>query len=186
MFQEKTDAIPMLNTLRARYRVLRRRGHNWLANHPRLWHWLFITGCLRGGAEAAARGVAVGLFIGLTPTVGIQTILMILCCIILGANFPVAFAMSWLSNPITMAPLYWGFHQLGKFLQGLAPFARNPLPDWMLDGTVAAMLFTFLGSLLVAVPFAVGGYLFSHWLHRFLLARRRARKARKDSGDSAI
>jgi len=171
----------MFNTLRARYRVLRRRGHNWLASHPRLWHWLFITGCLRGGAEAAARGVAVGLFIGLTPTVGVQTILMILCCIIVGANFPVAFAVSWLSNPITMAPLYWGFHKLGKLLYELVPIAQNPLPSWMIDGPFDTMFFTVLGSLLLAVPFAAGGYFFSHGIHRLLLARRRARKAARDS-----
>ena len=173
-----------LNTLRARYRVLRRRGHNWLVSHPRLWHWLYVTGCLRVGPEAAARGVAVGLFIGLTPTVGFQTVFMIVGCIVLRGNFPVAFAVSWLSNPITMGPLYWGFHELGQFLYEVVPFSRNPIPDWMIEGPMDTVLFTAIGSLLVATSFAVAGYLFSHWLHRFLIARRKARKAARE--DSAV
>lgn len=166
-----------LNNLRTRYRVLRRRGHNWLVSHPRLWHWLYVTGCLRGDSEAAARGVAVGLFIGLTPTVGFQISLMIAGCIILRGNFPVAFAVSWLSNPITMGPLYWGFHQLGQFIYELFPLLRDPIPSWMLDGPGDTMMFTALGSLLVATPFALGGYLFSHWISRFIAARRRARRS---------
>lgn len=173
-----------LNTLRTRYRVLRRRGHNWLVSHPRLWHWLYVTGCLRGGPEAAARGVAVGLFIGLTPTVGFQTVFMIVGSIMLRGNFPVAFAVSWLSNPITMGPLYWGFHQLGQFLYEIIPFARDPIPSWMLDGPADTMVFTIIGSLLVATTFSVGGYFLSHWLHRLMLARRRARKAARE--DSTI
>jgi len=52
----------------------------------------------------------------------------------------------------------------------------------MIDGPMDSVVFTVIGSLLVATSFAVAGYGFSHWLHRFLIARRKARKAaREDS-----
>ena len=170
-----------INHARTRYRILRLRGHNWLVRHPRLWHWLHVTGCLRSGPEAAARGVAVGLFIGLTPTVGFQMVLMFVASMVFRANFPVAFAVSWLSNPLTMGPLYWAFHQIGKLLYTFVPFVRDPVPPWMLEEPAETMFFTLMGSLLVAVPFAIGGYLFSHALHRFILLRRRARRTVRDA-----
>lgn len=170
-------------TLQARYRVLRRRGHNWLVAHPRLWRLLYVTGSLRGGVEAAARGVSVGLFIGLTPTVGFQTALMVIGCVVLRGNFPAAFAVSWLSNPITMAPLYWGFHELGELLTVLLPVSLDLIPTWMFEGKRDAMTFTVLGSLLIAVPFALGGYLATHALSRWIRMRRRLRKQRRNGTD---
>lgn len=166
-------------TLRARYRVLRRRGHNWLVGHPRLWRLLYVTGCLRGGVEAAARGVSVGLFVGLTPTVGIQTIFMIAGCVLLRGNFPAAFAVSWLSNPITMAPLYWAFHELGELLTVLLPISLDIIPEWMFEGAGDTMTFTAIGSLLVAIPFSLGGYLATHALSRWIESQRRLRRAHR-------
>ncbi|XOZ34727.1 DUF2062 domain-containing protein [Halomonadaceae bacterium KBTZ08] len=167
-------------SLQARYRILRRRGHNWLVGHPRLWHLLYVTGCLGGGVEAAARGVSVGLFVGLTPTVGFQTLFMILGCVALRGNFPAAFAVSWLSNPITMAPLYWAFHELGEQLTVVLPVSLDIIPAWMLEGIGDAMTFTAIGSLLVAIPFSVGGYLATHGLSRWLQIRRRMRRERRN------
>ncbi|MEQ6884502.1 DUF2062 domain-containing protein [Salicola sp. Rm-C-2C1-2] len=167
-------------TLQARYRGLRRRGHNWLVGHPRLWRMLYVTGCLRGGVESAARGVSVGLFVGLTPTVGFQTIFMIIGCVIVRGNFPAAFAVSWLSNPITMAPLYWGFHELGELLTVLLPVSLDLIPSWMFENVGDTMTFTAIGSLIVATPFAVGGYFATHGVSRWIRLRRRLRRERRD------
>ncbi|SFD43335.1 hypothetical protein SAMN05660831_01627 [Thiohalospira halophila DSM 15071] len=163
----------MMDSLRARFRALRRRGHRWLSGHPRLQRVLEVSGSLRSHPEAIARGVAVGLFVGLTPTVGFQTALMITACILVAGNFPAAFAVSWISNPFTMAPLYWGFHSIGMTAVAVWPGPLPPADAWFFQGVGDELIFTGVGSLLVAIPVSVGGYFLTHRLTA-LLARRRS------------
>tara|TARA_B100000686_G_scaffold274221_1_gene292182 strand:- start:46 stop:633 length:588 start_codon:yes stop_codon:yes gene_type:complete len=72
-----------------------------------------------------ARGVFVGIALGLTPTVGIQIgIVMILWGVFRAVlprwdfNLVVALAWVWISNVFTMVPLYFGFLITGRFLMG--------------------------------------------------------------------
>lgn len=117
---------------------------------------MHASDCLKFTMEGVARGVAVGLFIGLTPTVGVQTLLMIVGCIVLRGNFPVAFLMSWVSNPFTVVPLYWWFNVMGKAVfEPLLPASATP---GFLDDALHETMLTVLGSLLVAAPASVLGY----------------------------
>ena len=67
-------------------------------------------------------GVAVGVFFGLTPTVGVQMYLVAMVWTIYKYifkkhfNLPVGVAMVWISNPITMVPLYYVFLLTGYWL----------------------------------------------------------------------
>jgi len=67
-----------------------------------------------------ARGVFIGLLLGMTPTVGLQMYLIFAVWVITRAfwNFNVilAIAWSWLSNPFTMVPLYYTFYLTGKVM----------------------------------------------------------------------
>ena len=60
-------------------------------------------------------GVAVGIFMGLTPTVGVQLYLLAIAWTIYRCvfgrhfNLPVGVAMVWFSNPLTMVPLSFLF-----------------------------------------------------------------------------
>lgn len=156
--------------LRSRFRYLRARGQAWLARHPRALRVLELTGCLRKGPEAVARGILVGLFIGLTPTVGAQTLLMVLGCLLLRANFPSAFAVSWVSNPFTVAPLYWLFHGLGEALFEQLPLFSSDL--WIVQGIGDDIVFAGMGSLVIATPVALFGYALTKRLSLSVLARR--------------
>ncbi|MEP3479347.1 MAG: DUF2062 domain-containing protein [Fuerstiella sp.] len=74
---------------------------------------------LNDSPHAIALGVGVGIFVGLTPTVGVQTIL------ILGVvfatrkfvyfNATAAMASTYVSNPITMLPMYYGWYRIGAW-----------------------------------------------------------------------
>ncbi|MEE4659706.1 MAG: DUF2062 domain-containing protein [Halieaceae bacterium] len=125
---------------------------------------LHSTGSLHGSPEAIARGVAVGLLIGLTPTVGIQTVLMITLCVLVAGNFPAAFAVSWVSNPLTLAPMVWAFHELGEAI--LSPWATllARVDLGYLRGAGDDILCTAAGSLAVAIPAAIAGYFITHAL----------------------
>lgn len=169
---------PLFIRLRNRQRELTRHGNDWLRRYPRVHRVLDATGCLKGGAEFMARGVAVGLFVGLTPTVGFQTLLMIVGCMIARGNFLAAFVVSWVSNPFTMGPLYWGCNILGKAVLRALPLRVDSSPAWFMQEPVDEMVFTVMGSLLVAVPAAAVGYLVSLRISAAIAARRRQRARR--------
>lgn len=149
----------------------RERSAAWLERHPLVATVLHRTGCLHPDRHTLARGVAVGTFVGLSPTVGFQTGLTLLGCLVLRGNFPVAFLVTWISNPITMAPLYLAFNQLGKAAFGdvIGPELRVGEPI----GSVAEIAYLFLGSLLMAGPIAVASYLMFLGAWRVIVMQRR-------------
>jgi uncharacterized protein len=143
------------------------RSRAWLQRHPRWRRFLARTGSLNVDEFTLARGAAVGLFIGLTPTLGIQIPLMLVACMALRANFPAAFLVSWINNPFTFAPLYFGMHQFGEFLLNFVPIRFDTLSGFEEDiaEETAALV---LGSLAVALPVAMLGYiLFLYVWRRF-------------------
>ncbi|MBA1146758.1 DUF2062 domain-containing protein [Ectothiorhodospiraceae bacterium WFHF3C12] len=155
----------MKRLTRQKFEQLRAEGHRWLARHPIVARVLDYAGCLGVDDHVIARGVAVGLFVGLTPTVGVQTLLMIAGCVMLRGNFPAAFLVSWVSNPLTMAPLYVAFNALGRV--AFEPLVRPSVKLTGVEGTaVVEALLTLLGSLMLAVPISLLGYAVALWVWR--------------------
>ena len=76
----------------------------------------------RDPVSEVSLGVAVGVFLGLTPTVGVQMYLVAIIWSIYRYlfrrhfNLPVGVAMVWISNPLTMVPLYYLFLVTGYWL----------------------------------------------------------------------
>ena len=74
--------------------------------------------------EYTARGVAVGVFWGLTPLVGVQMPIVTLCWLIARLhrktdfNIVPGLAWVWTSNVFTMVPMYYGFYVTGQVLLG--------------------------------------------------------------------
>jgi uncharacterized protein len=170
------------NTFAVRSRKTRLQIQVWLRRHPRARAWLRRSGSLDVDEYTLARGVAVGLFVGLTPTLGVQTPLMLGGAILFRANFPAAFVASCVNNPFTVAFLYVGFHELGERVMARLPFRFDDLfgglphrmEDLAEDGTALA-----IGSLCIAAPAALIGYfLFLYLWRRFdLHLPARAKKA---------
>lgn len=142
----------------------------WLRQNPRTLRTLRRFRCFSTDNEAMSRGLAVGLFFGLTPTVGFQTSLVLPSCLLLRGNFPVAFAATWVSNPLTMGPLYVAFNWLGEKMIGssvLSPATTEAYPLLsVFAGETAQML---VGCLPIALSAAVLGYLAGQTLGRSLL-----------------
>ena len=136
----------------------RGRVREWLAAHPRISALLERGGCLHVDEFALARGIAVGLFVGFTPTVGIQTFMMLAGSLAFRANFFAAFIVSNVSNPLTMAPLYYGFNQLGEWLLHELPVSVAPAVTTLEDEIAHETLAIVLGSLVIAIPAATLGY----------------------------
>ncbi len=154
---------------------------DWLGDHPLIARILSRSGFLGLHRRELARGVAVGLLVGLTPTVGMQTIPMILLCVILRASFPAAFLVSWISNPLTAPALYFAFNRLGGAVFGGDLGALPPTTN--LAGEVARQtLYLVLGSALVAIPAALLGYglFLAAWRYSVINQRRVAKRQRKE------
>lgn len=60
-------------------------------------------------------GVFIGIFVACLP-IPLQTVLASLLAIIFSANLPISFALVFVSNPLTMPPLFYFEYQIGKLL----------------------------------------------------------------------
>ncbi|MGK7297198.1 MAG: DUF2062 domain-containing protein [Candidatus Wenzhouxiangella sp. M2_3B_020] len=153
----------------------------WLEAHPRISGLLERGGCLHVDEFALARGIAVGLFVGFTPTVGIQTFMMLAGSLAFRANFVAAFIVSNVSNPFTMAPLYYGFNQLGEWLLTQLPVDPGATVETIGDEIAHETVAMVLGSLVIAIPAAAIGYFVFLWLWRKLGLHLPIRKSQRVS-----
>ena len=88
-----------------------------------------------------ALGVALGFFVAWTPTIGFQMIIVILLATALRANNRVGIPIVWVSNPLTLIPIYLPNYWLGHHLLNL--FLDRPSPDYSYIKQVLFDLFQF-------------------------------------------
>jgi uncharacterized protein (DUF2062 family) len=156
--------------------AFKRRYYRWLKHIPRRKHLkggrlhrlfgerLFAPELWRPSRQAMAGGLALGLFIGFTPTMGVQVVLSGIAAVILRVNIPITLAGSLVTNPLTAAIIYPLQYQLGVWMVGLPQasdlqeysgalrtFMRHAKPLWvgsLVTGGVAALLGYGLVSML--------------------------------------
>lgn len=83
----------------------------------------------RLNVHAVACGVAVGIFAAFIP-LPIQTILAIFLAILLRGNILIAVAATWVSNPITFAPIVYLIYSTGNWVlrnQEITQFSLQPV-----------------------------------------------------------
>lgn len=113
----------------------------------------------QGSPEAIARGGALGMWVALTPTVGIQMPIVLVLSVPFRANVPVGLAMCWITNPVTLIPFYFAFYWLGAQLLGLptegfAEVAGHLSSAFGADGSIREALMVLGGELLL--PMTLG------------------------------
>ena len=69
--------------------------------------------------DTTARGLALGIFIGMTPTMGAQIVLTGIASCLLRVNIPIALAGSLITNPFTAPIIYPLQYKLGVWLVGV-------------------------------------------------------------------
>ena len=135
--------------------------------------------------HSKAMGVAVGMFIGMTPTVGIQMLIVLLVAAVTSRLFyfnrVAAILTVYISNPLTMLPIYWFNYVVGTwFVAGEASreeFAKileyNGFAEWwqtILGLFVDIGMPLIVGSLVVATVCGVLSYPVMRWLLSWLPA----------------
>lgn len=137
---------------------------------------------LKGDPHYVALGMAVGVFVAVTPTIPFHTVIALVLAFALKASKPAAVIGVWFSNPITIPPLYYGSYKVGMLL-----LDRNFLPDpgvlslqEMLKHGLDITFAMILGGALLGILPAIGAYFLTRQFFRKLRARR-ARRLRKSS-----
>jgi hypothetical protein len=92
-----------------RHRLLHRLAP--VVAHPRLWHI---------NRRGVAMGLAVGVFIGCVIPMGLQIVVAAVAVAAVRTNLPAAMPSSLITNPFTVAPVYFVAYKLGELLLGPA------------------------------------------------------------------
>lgn len=99
---------------------------------------------LRGLPEEIAKGMALGIFIGMTPTMGLQMPIALVFATLLKENRLAAVLGVWITNPVT-APFIYGLeYEIGRRLLGMPYMA---VPDELTFDTVGQMGWELLAPL---------------------------------------
>jgi uncharacterized protein (DUF2062 family) len=129
---------------------------------------------LAGEPRAIAFGMAIGVFVGVTPIIPFHTVLIVLLGIIFRKNITSAYLGSWLiSNPITIPFFYLTEYQLGKFCLGTRchPINLTDYSIWSIVNLGSDIAFPLIiGGLVLAPFFAVPAYGITY---RFILMIRK-------------
>lgn len=108
---------------------------------------------MRGLPEEIAKGVALGIFIGMTPTFGFQMAIAVFFAYLLRENRLAAALGVWITNPVTAPFIYAIEYEIGRILLGMKR-ARLPSEfNWEAYASLGwdIMLPLWVGSLLCGV-----------------------------------
>lgn len=104
-----------------------------------------------------SRGVFIGLFIAMIPMPA-QMLAVFAFTFIAKFNFPVAIAMCWVTNPLTMPFIYYLEYMTGQFLLGLDPIAVEITLEWFNTNFKNIMLPLYFGSLIYSILLSTIAY----------------------------
>lgn len=135
-----------------------------LLHDPNLWHL---------NRRSVAGAFAVGLFVAFLP-IPFQMVAAAAVAILVRVNLPISVLLVWITNPLTMGPIYYSAYQLGRRILDL-PKVRFRF-EWSIAWFTEEMLIIWkpllLGSLIFSVAAAVTGYIAIRLLWRLHVLRR--------------
>jgi uncharacterized protein (DUF2062 family) len=123
---------------------------------------------IRGEPREIALGFALGLFIGMSPTMGFQMAIAVFLAALLKWNKISAAAGVWITNPVTAPFVYGGTYLVGSKILGTGNVVRMTGNfDITAIGSVLrqapeVLLILSVGGIVIGVPVAFVGYYFSY------------------------
>ncbi|SEL57755.1 hypothetical protein SAMN05216214_11488 [Atopomonas hussainii] len=139
---------------------------------PNLWHL---------NRHSVARAMAVGLFWALIP-MPMQMVAAAIFAVMWRANLPISIALVWLTNPLTMPPIFYCTYKLGAWMLDTPPLAFPEKLDlaWFEQIFLEHWQPLYAGSVVIGLGMAVLGYFTAHLLWRWWVAKSwRQRKQRR-------
>lgn len=108
--------------------------------------------------KSVAKGVLVGLFIAFIPMPA-QMVAIVLLQPLFRFNLPIAIAMVWITNPLTMPFIYFIEYETGGLLLGMSDLPPVHMSlEWFSDNLDDIMLPLYVGAFFYSTLFASAGY----------------------------
>lgn len=137
---------------------------------PNLWHL---------NRRSVAGAFANGLFMAFIP-VPFQMVLAAAGAILFRVNLPISVALVWITNPLTMPPMFYGAYRVGNWLMGRqgGAFHFELSFDWLMTGFGHIWQPFLLGCLVCGAIASLSGYLAIrlYWRHHVIKEWRKRHK----------
>jgi len=144
-----------------------------LLHDPNLWHL---------NRHSVSRAMGIGLFAAFMP-IPLQMLLAAMLAIAVRGNMPIGVSLVWLTNPVTMPPVFYCSYQIGAWLMQLPPRHLPPELSWeWISGQLSTLWQPFLlGSVVAGIVFGTLAYGLTQlywrwWVGRQWRLRREKRK----------
>ena len=144
---------------------------------------LLERGCLwRLNRHSVALAFMIGLFAAFIP-VPFQMLIAAVLAIAIQANLPIAVALVWVTNPLTMPVLFFLAYKIGAWILGLPPqaFDFHLSMQWLLHGITTTWKPFLLGCLVSGLSLGAMGYIGMRllWRGHVIYRYRRRRLSRR-------
>lgn len=138
---------------------------DWL-HEPNLWHL---------SRRSVAGAFAVGLFFAWVP-VPFQMVLAAGTAIWLRTNLPLSIVLCWITNPVTMPPMFYFAYVVGTWIVGepATDFNFELTMDWLLNELSAIWLPFLVGCFTLASISSLIGYFTVEGTWRYLILKQRS------------
>lgn len=120
--------------------------------------------------EEVAWGFALGIFVAMTPTLGLHTIIVIALAALLKKNEIAAVIGVWVVNPVTLFPVFYFIYKVGLWILR-EPARRELRPESLTDffhlgGKLVAPLWA--GGIVVGLISALVSFYLVKWIYPYL------------------
>lgn len=136
---------------------------------------------LQGEPRYIAMGMAIGVFVSVTPTIPFHTIIAVALAFVLKGSKPAAAIGVWFSNPVTIPLFYIGSFRVGTFfLNKSIPFNTKfeSITELMTLGLDVTIAMIAGGAILGIVP-AIIAYFVTYKFFKAIREKVRRRKLLK-------
>lgn len=129
-----------------------------IRNEPNLWHI---------NRHSVARAFLIGVFFGFIP-MPFQMVAAALFAIWFNANLPLSVVLVWISNPLTMPPLFYFNYKVGAWVlnRPVLSFDFQLTWAWISERMLDIGIPLYLGSLIMATISACVAYLVIQFMWR--------------------
>ena len=123
--------------------------------------------------RSASRAALIGLFFAFAP-IPLQMVFAAIFCIYLRANLPLTLVFVWITNPITVAPIFYATYKIGAFILDVPTyeFEIEMNMAWLSEKLTLIWKPLFLGSFLTGIAVAAIGYTTIDFLWRWKTLQR--------------
>lgn len=129
--------------------------------------------------RSISRAVPIGVFLSFMPLPG-QMLLAAWAAMYFRANLPLSVVLVWISNPLTMGPIYYFCYRLGAWILNTPTYSGEITwsLSWLINciGKIGGPL--FLGCFIIGILSALIGYLITTLAWRHHVAKRYRKRQR--------